>query len=337
MKITFLTPHINISGGVKLILGYADRLHQRGHKVTVVCPQSFFCKRTIMNFLKYKPDWIKVAADINYVRSYDEKYIPDADVIVATAWQTAPYVSRYNLSKGKKFYLFLHYERLKGTAFSSDVDNFTYKLPLKKIVISSHLQQVLKKRFNQTSQILTTPIDHQLFYPVRKKYNSSKRICMLYHTVNWKGISDGIQAFKIAQQKYPAIRLVMFGARKQDVDIDCEYHYRPLADQLRQIYNSCDIFLCPSWVEGFGLPSAEAMACKCALVTTDNGGSRDYAFHQQTALVSPPRQPKLLAANLIKLLDDKNLLKKIAQNGYEHIKHFSWSKSVNQLEKIFMA
>lgn len=39
MNISFLTPHINISGGVKIILGYADRLAKRGHKVTVFCPQ----------------------------------------------------------------------------------------------------------------------------------------------------------------------------------------------------------------------------------------------------------------------------------------------------------
>ena len=47
MKITFLTPHINISGGVKIILGYADRLIRRGHEVTVICPQPALTRRAI--------------------------------------------------------------------------------------------------------------------------------------------------------------------------------------------------------------------------------------------------------------------------------------------------
>ena len=124
MRITFLTPHVNISGGVKIILEYADRLAKRGHKVTVICPQPTFVKRRIkglpiiypqravMNLLKYKLDWIEIAANIKYVLSYEERNIPDADIVVATAWQTAPYVKDYSSKKGKKFYLIMHYETL---------------------------------------------------------------------------------------------------------------------------------------------------------------------------------------------------------------------------------
>ena len=59
---------------------------------------------------------------------------------------------------------------------------------------------------------------------------------------------------------------------------------RQLVDE---IYNTSRVFLCTSWVEGFGLTNVEAMACGAALVTTDNGGSRDYALHGETALVAP--------------------------------------------------
>jgi len=93
--------------------------------------------------------------------------------------------------------------------------------------------------------------------------------------------------------------------------------------------------LCPSWREGFGLPSAEAMACKCALVTTDHGGSGDYAYHEKTALVSPPKNPEKLAENLIRLLENEELLRTIAQEGYEYITKFTWNKAVDKIEKLF--
>ena len=159
---------------------------------------------------------------------------------------------------------------------------------------------------------------------------------MLHHIYEWKGASDGIEAFEIAKKKHPEIELVIFGTHKKAVNYECEYHYKPSKDKLREIYNSCDIFLCPSWKEGFGLASAEAMACKCALVTTDNGGCWDYAVHEKTALVPPPKNPEKLAENLIRLLKDNGLLKNIAQNGYEHIKQFTWDKAVDKMEKVFV-
>ena len=91
-----------------------------------------------------------------------------------------------------------------------------------------------------------------------------------------------------------------------------EYHYRPTRERLRQIYQSCDIFLCPSWYEGLGLPSMEAMACRCALVASDTGGCLDYAINGKTALVSPPRDIDRLSENIIRLMDDKKLLESIS-------------------------
>ena len=81
--------------------------------------------------------------------------------------------------------------------------------------------------------------------------------------------------------------------------------------------------------------SMEAMACKCALVTTDNGGCRDYAIHEKTALVSPPKDPGKLAQNLIRFLEDEELLRTVAQNGYEFVRQFTWDKAVDKMEKVF--
>ena len=347
MKITILTPHINISGGVKIILGYADRLTKKGHKVTVICPQSTFTRKmvkkvpiiypkgAIMNLLKHKPDWIEVAADIKYVPSYEEKYVSDGDVIVATAWQTTLYVKDYSLRKGKKYYLIQGYE---AEIFGSKEEvNKTYTYPLEKIVVANWLKVLLKEKFNENSELILNPIDLDVFYPTdEKRDNKNKRICMLHHTSRWKGISDGVKAFEIAKQEYPEIQLVIFGRQMRKIDIDCEYYYRPFGRKLRRIYNSCDIFLCPSWREGFTLPPAEAMACRCALVTTDIGGTSDYAIHGKTALVSPPKNPEKLAENLKKLLSDKGLCKKIAQDGYKYVKRFTWDRAVNKMEKLFL-
>lgn len=348
MRITFLAPSINISGGIKTILGYADRFAKRGHEVSVVClfPKIgakkikkisiLYPKRLLMNIIKYKPNWIDLSANIKYVPSFHEKYIPDGDIVVATAWETASYVASYNPRKGSKFYLFMHYEFLHEDGCKYDrVDRFTYKLPLRKIVTSSNLRKILKEKFNEDSILIPQPVDTHIFYPTRLTYNKNKRVCMLRHKGEWKGISDGVKAFRLAKKKYQNIKLVMFGCNGKYDNPDGEFYYRPSNEQLRKIYNSCDIFLCPSWREGFGLPSAEAMACKTALVTTNHGGCCDYAFHEKTALVSEPKNAEELAKNLVRLLDDKALLRVIAEKGYRHIQKFTWNQAIDKMEQYF--
>jgi len=349
MRITFLTPHINVSGGVKAILEYAHRLYKRGHEVTVICPQptflemrirgrnipTFLPKRFLMNVLKHKPFWIDVAANIKCVASWEEKHIPDGDIVVATAWQSAPYVKDYSTQKGKKFYLIQHYETLYHAPNNEQKADETYRYNLRKIVISSWLKMIMREKFNSEAELLVTPVNLNQFYPTRNGYNDKKRICMLHHFYSWKGVNDGIESFEIAKKKFPEIQLVMFGANLRKVNTCYEYYYRPWGNELREIYNSCDIFLCPSWREGLAMCSMEAMACKCALVTTNNGGCGDYAIHEKTALVSPPRDSGKLAGNLIRLLENESELKTVAQDGYDHVRHYTWDKALDKMEKIF--
>ena len=57
------------------------------------------------------------------------------------------------------------------------------------------------------------------------------------------------------------------------------------------LYQAADVFVLPTLQENFGLVLTEALACGTPLVTTDNGGCRDYAIDQETALVVPARDP----------------------------------------------
>ncbi len=115
----------------------------------------------------------------------------------------------------------------------------------------------------------------------------------------------------------------------------CDFYYNPPQESLRDIYSSCDVWVCPSRTEGFGMTSAEAMACKSCLVTTDNGGSRDFASLNKTALVSPPHDVNRLAENITLALQNKSLRKELASNGYDLIQTFTWNAATDILERTF--
>jgi glycosyltransferase involved in cell wall biosynthesis len=102
---------------------------------------------------------------------------------------------------------------------------------------------------------------------------------------------------------------------------------------VNEIYNRSRIFLCSSRVEGFGLPSVEAMACGATLVTTSNGGSDDFAIHEETALVCEPDDITAMADNVERLLRDDELRIRLAKQGMEYVREkFDWDVSAEKLE-----
>jgi len=333
MNINFLVPHLWISGGIKAIAYYANGLSRRGHKVTIICPEKDFISRIKSNLTGAKPKWINIEADIAYVSAFNKRHIPDGDIIIGSGWQTVDCVTDCSLSKGKKFYFAQHYESLFHGS-PEEVDKI-YRYPIKFIAISTWIKDILREKFNVYSELIVTPVDLEVFYPTRSGYNKDKRICMLHHDYEWKGVKEGLAVFEAAKKEFPELKLVMFGARKKKIDIDCEYYYNPAQEKIADMYNSCDIFLWPSWGEGLGMPPMEAMACKCALVTTDTGGGRDYAIDGITALVSPSKNPEALFNNLKRILMDEELVRTLAENGFNYIKKFKWEDAVVKMEQIF--
>lgn len=341
MKITFIIPGASLSGGIRVVFEYANRLQEKGHDVTLVyplrmepAPKEWFKDCIRLMFIKPKVDWFEIKAKVKLAPSLSGKYIPDADVVIATWWKTAQWVNTFSKKKGEKFYLVQSYEIWSGPREKVDE---TYRMPLKKIVIASWLKNLMERKFSQRAHgPIINGVNFEQFYNKNKIHNKHKRVGMMYSSMNLKGSGDGIRAFEIAKKKYTDIELVMFGRSWPGLEVpeDVEFYYDPSQNDLRKIYSSCDIWMCPSWVEGCQLPPMEAMACKCALVATNVGGIPDYTIPGETALVSPPREPEALAKKLIRLLEDEELLKHISEAGYKKIKEFTWERATEQLEKV---
>jgi glycosyltransferase involved in cell wall biosynthesis len=99
------------------------------------------------------------------------------------------------------------------------------------------------------------------------------------------------------------------------------------------IYNASTVYLQPSLREGFGLCAVEAMACGCALVTTANGGSDDYAQDGETALVCGDEVDDMADA-VRRLVRDDALRTRLAVNGAAFVERFRWSSSAQRLAEL---
>ena len=90
----------------------------------------------------------ELRARVRWVPDWTPAVLPDGDALIATAWQSAAPVAEAPDRCGRKFYFVQHYESLyHGAAAAVDA---TYRLPLRKIVISTWLAEIMASRFGSS-------------------------------------------------------------------------------------------------------------------------------------------------------------------------------------------
>ncbi len=332
MTIHFWLPHIKLSGGVRVILTYADLLAQRGHSVSIVIPVKAALPRVLGNVLRRRPQWFpNLSAKIVRVSSWHDA--PRAEVIIADSWRAAEALSK--IESKKKIHFIQHDERLYHG--DTQLVSRVYAQPLQKVTVSSWLQDMLRTDFKQNATLLLNSVDRTLFHPSSTPRQSNEcRVLLLDHEYAWKGTEEGVLLVERLKKTHPHVKLVMFGTRRSSTPFPCdEYHYNLPQTGLSDLYSSCDVYLCPSWDEGFGLPSLEAMACGVALVTYDNGGSRDYAIEGDTTFVAPRKDQEVLFQKLLLSVEQKEIRQAVARRGYERVLSMpTWNEQVSKLESL---
>ena len=333
---------------------YANYLCERGHVINVVhslsmepMPKADFPApvrsiwRKVLKWrrIAFPPRvrWQQLDSKINLVYlpwNLDDARIPDADFIFATAWKTAAFVDRLPSSKGEHCYLIQHWETWNQDA-TDEVVGATWKLPMHKIVISRWLLEHGVALGAKDLTHIPNAIDHNRFKILTPPDHRAASVVALSHSADWKGTADALSALEMLHESHPEVSVSLFGTqpRRSTIPAWIRYFENPSQEVLvREIYNSHAIYLGASWTEGWGLPPAEAMACGCAFVGTDIGGYREYAINAETALLSEPRNPAALYRNLVRLIDDQDLLTKIQTQGTEYIRQFTWDRSGRAME-----
>lgn len=363
LRIQIVLPFRGITGGNLVLVEMANRLAARGHEVWMLFehvdvpwwkPRGF--ARVKLRDCGLRPwiDWFDLRVPVVRCPRLEDRHVPDADVVLVSYWMHVPQVAALSASKGRKFYYVQAYEtdfitggvpldRYEPPAgkVESWMDpracDDTYRLPLKHIVVAGWLGRLMWERFRQPSVKINPPIDFGNFpRPEAREFRDPPRCLMQHHVPLVKGVADGLRAFEIAERQVPGMTLSLFGRHSKEFKTPHRTLGRVLPTRLRDLYLDHDILIWPSHIEGYGLPPIEAMACQCAVATTDNGGSEEFAFHEKTALVSPPKAPEALAAHIVRLARDMDLRRRLAQTSCDWVRrHITWERACAGFERCF--
>jgi len=351
--ISFIIPFIDKTGGVAVVLEYYRQLTAMGHDVNI-----FYPLLPYGIYLGSRPTWKKLPAKLkrfllNATRAeraiyhFSEKipvkpvvkinniFIPDADVIVATAWPTAYDVAKLSPKRGRKFYFVQDYEIWDG--FVEKVDA-SYRLPLGVITIAPWLTEFMKEKFgrNDVTEIHNC-IRLDKFYPPANKDFNHASILLMAHNLDLKGTKDAIDALTIVKERYPKLEINMFGmCERPEAPFDFEYHRNPPYEKLLSLYQDAAIFIFPSRKDGWGLTPIEAIACKCALVATC-AGCIPIINDGRNLILAEIKNPQSIADGVITLLGNKALTENIASQGLKSAQGLDWSKSARALLDLLEA
>lgn len=145
--------------------------------------------------------------------------------------------------------------------------------------------------------------------------------CLAGRVVTEKGVGEAIKAFQVLNIKHKNIRLNIIGdgpemkkfqsLAKNTPDITFLGH---MNEPFQSIVD-CDVFLLPTYHEGFSVALVEACMLGMPIIATRVGGNVEIIIDEETGLLVPPQNVYELANAMERLHNDKQFREKISINA----------------------
>jgi len=325
MKIVYLLEGTEISGGAKVVLDHAQELARRGHEVWVAA-------RTP------KPAWHPLEG-VQFVEDPDFSRLPPAEAGIATFWTTVQ--PAVDSGRFRKVYHFCQgYEgSFPPYAPIRDKIDAAYALPIPKLLISDHLEPVLKEKFKAETHTLGQFIDRKFFFraPEPLPYLAPFRVSVVGpYEVELKGVRDALKGLLLAKKE--AVLSVHHASTSpislEEVDLGATdvfaHNLSPI--QMGNLYRTCHLHVQASHrYEGFPLPPLEAFACGALPLVSDIPAFKDLPFPK-----FPEGDLDRLAALVKEFAIDASGWKRRLEEGRPLLAAMTLDTVVDRLESVLL-
>jgi glycosyltransferase involved in cell wall biosynthesis len=160
-----------------------------------------------------------------------------------------------------------------------------------------------------------------------------------------KNITGIIKAFDILKEKYKIPHKLILAGKpgygyeniKEKIE-NSEYKNNIILagyvgeEEKQELLKNAEVFLFPTFYEGFGLPILEAEALGVPVVASNNSSIPEVLGN--SAILVNPKKPEEIAEAVWKILSDENLRDNLIRKGLENVKRFDWEKCAEKIVKI---
>ena len=228
---------------------------------------------------------------------------------------------------------------LRASSFARNILRSSDKV----LVPSSYLVDVFHK-FQITADAIPNIVDTNLFSfrprsPLRPLLLCSRNLEECY------GIDLVLRAFAEVQNTFPEARLFLLGEGSEENAIrrliadlrlnGVEMPGRVPRERIGEFYKKADILINASRVDNMPVSILEAFAAGLPVVSSNAGGIPAIVRHEETGLLSDKEDWKQLAGNVMRLLGDPALARRLTENAYRLSLTYHWDAVRGQWLRVY--
>ncbi len=325
LRIAYLFEDSGMSGGVRVALGQADALIERGHEVTCVS------RGDRVTWRDSNARWVRVENLDDYDASND-------DVVVGTFYTTL--AAAHRIAPGRAVHLCQGYESLySGYRSLVDTIDAAYRLPLPKMVVSPHLIEICR-RFSDRVESIGQIIDAGYFRPAPAVEHDPLRLLVVGdYQIDVRGVAEAYEAVRRARARglrFELVRVSVLPPSPEDALAGVDEHHVALSNsRMIELVHSCDVFLGPNhFEEGFCLPAAEAMASGLPVALTRIPAFLSYAEPHDYAVFADEGDVDSLTDALVELLRGRELRMRLRGRGIDVARGFDAAAVAERIERF---
>ena len=155
-----------------------------------------------------------------------------------------------------------------------------------------------------------------------------------------------ISAFARVLEVIPNAKLVIAGSGQEEDNLSRQIKDLNMAnsvfmmgklpkERVAQLMAAANVFVLPSKIESFGLTLLEASAAGVPVVCSNAGGIPEVFRDGFDALLYPPGDDDAMARAIIRLIQDKELAKKVRANALKTASKFTWERTAQQTLQVY--